>query len=82
MATDFFGNALIASERVRARYLEAEAHRLANISKKSRIRPNLLKDAGQALNRVIQAVLCKLDSIWFVERLSSCSESSAGYRRL
>ena len=58
MATDFFGNALIASERARARYLEAEAHRLANISKKGRIRHSVLKDAGQALNQVIQAVLC------------------------
>jgi hypothetical protein len=82
MATDYHGNAFLASERVSARYLEADAHRLANISKKGRIRDNVLKDAGQALYRVVQAVLCKLDSIWFMERLSPCSESSAGYHKL
>jgi len=82
MAIDYHGNAFLASERVHARYLEADAHRLANISKMGRIRHNVLKDASQALNRVIQAVLCKLDSIGFVERLSPCSDSPAGYHKL
>jgi hypothetical protein len=44
MAADFYGNALIISERARARHLEAEAHRLANIvSKKNAIRHGVLK---------------------------------------
>jgi hypothetical protein len=56
MAADFYGNALIASDRARARHLEAklagwQTHR---ISKKGQNRHSVLKDAGQTLNRVIQ----------------------------
>jgi hypothetical protein len=84
MATDFYGNALIISERACARHLEAEAHRLANIvSKKGPIRHSVLKGTiGQALDRVIRVVLCKLYSIGVAERLSPCSESPAGHHRL
>ena len=56
MATDFYGNALIASDRARARHLEAKlaGWRTHTISKKGHIRHGVLKNAGQALNRVIQ----------------------------
>jgi hypothetical protein len=76
MAGDYYGNELIATQRVHDRYQYAEAHRLANgVSKDNQTRHSVLMSAGQAMNRVIQAVLCKLYSIWFAERLSPCSES-------
>jgi hypothetical protein len=86
MAGDYYGNELIATQRVHDRYQYAEAHRLANgVSKDNRTRHNVLKSAGQALDRVIQVALCKLLSTVransFAKRLSPCSESPAGYYR-
>lgn len=87
MAGGYYGNELIATERVHDRYQYAEAHRLANgVSKDNRTRHSVLKSAGQALDRVIQVALCKLLSTLransFARRLSPCSELPVGYHKL